>query len=380
MVTIGHNGIPMPWLDKFQRLQSRSCELFINGGKFIEKIDLAHKDIYRFNESFPAFQKIEERKFSKWSFMAHCLSRNMLSLPKIKRIVKNFDVIYSPSSVLDLILIPFLAKLYSRKIKWVTVFDNIVPFSDPGNKVIRFLGWLFFQISLIFVKKADTIFVSTPGLMDFLLKKGFDEKKLVQTNFAIEVEMAKKAMPDKKYNIDALFMGRINETKGIYDMLKVLAIVKKKYPNFQLAIMGEGDDTTKNKFKTKILEMSLRDNVQFLGFRQGLEKYNIINSAKCFWFLSVSKSESFGIALLEAVSLGLPAFAYDLPQFPRIYQNGEIDISPKGNWGLVAEKVLKLFERGDFINEKGKLLLGKYSWENIAKIEYGAIEGLISKK
>lgn len=120
--------------------------------------------------------------------------------------------------------------------------------------------------------------------------------------------------------------------------------------------------------------MGLERNVQFLGFRTGLEKFNIMKCAKCFWFLSVS--ESFGVSLLEAVCSGIPAFAYNLPQFSQIYQDGEVDISPKGDYKTVARKVIELLEKGNFTNEKGKLLIDKYNWEHVAEIEYNAIKNL----
>jgi len=143
-----------------------------------------------------------------------------------------------------------------------------------------------------------------------------------------------------------------------------------------LAIMGEGDEVTEKQFKKKIKEMGLENNVEFLGFRSGIEKFNILKSAKCFWFLSVSESESFGVALLEAVVSGIPAFAYDLPQFRWLYPDGEVNILPKGDYEMVAKKVIKLFESGNFRNIKGEKLLGKYSWEKAAKVEYEAIKNL----
>jgi hypothetical protein len=43
---------------------------------------------------------------------------------------------------------------------------------------------------------------------------------------------------------------------------------------------------------------------------------------------------------------------------------------------LVAQKVIKLFENGNFSNERGKLLVDKYSWERVAEIEYKIIKNL----
>ena len=157
-------------------------------------------------------------------------------------------------------------------------------------------------------------------------------------------------------------------------MLKVLTLVKQKYPNFRLAIMGQGDETTEEQFKNKIKEMGLENNIQFLGYITGQKKFNIIKSAKVFWFLSVSQSESFGVALLEAVCSGRLAIAYDLEQFKRIYQNDEVFIFPKGDYQSVAKKTIEIFDQQKFGNERGQLLLEKYgNWDKIAEIEYNTI-------
>ncbi len=373
--TLGRNGIDIPRLLKFKELEALGCELHIFSGKFLRKIKLAGKDIYSFNETIPEFKSYPEIKWTKMKFMLFALKMNVRSLFYIRKIIKSeFDVIYSPAGMLDLVLFPRIIKLFSRKIVWTNSLDNIVPFSDPGNRFIRFLAWIFFQVSVFMLRKADVVFVPTEEIKDYLLKRKFPPGKLVRTGFAVENYMIEKARKNEDWKIDALFVGRINETKGIYDMLKVLELLVEKYPHFQFAIMGAGDVATEKKFKSRINEMNLLKNVLFLGFKTGQEKYNIIKSAKCFWFLSVSESESFGMALLEAVCSGVPAFAYKLPQFSWLYPNGEIDVSPKGDWKMVAEKVLKLFESGNFENEKGKLLLGKFSWKKIAEMENNAIK------
>ena len=142
--------------------------------------------------------------------------------------------------------------------------------------------------------------------------------------------------------------------------------------------MGNGDEVTKNKFKKQIKLMDLERNIKFLGYISGIEKFNIIKSSRCFWFLSVSQSESFGIALMEAVSCGIPAFTYNLPVFKKIYKNQEVIFSPIHRTDIVAKKVTKLFKSKNFSNSNGKKLLGKYRWENIVQIEFKAIKKLFS--
>ncbi|MCX6762349.1 MAG: glycosyltransferase, partial [Candidatus Moranbacteria bacterium] len=309
IVTLQHDKILPPWLRIFKVFQSHGCEVFINTGYFVKKLGPI-ENVYEFEWLTGEKNKIlsKDKTSTKFGFLFHSLKRNYITLKNIQKIlgVEHFDVVYAPSSVLDFTILPFYLKITGKKIKWATTLANIVPFTDPGNRFTRFLAWFFFRISICMIRKADIVFASTPEIMGWLIRKRFDKRKLVPTSFGIESDLIKKAKIDERYKFDALFVGRINETKGIYDMLKVLNIVRKSYPNFQLAIVGEGDEKTEARFKEKIKNFDLGNNIQFLGYKNGMEKYNIIKSAKCFWFLSVSKSESFGVALLEAVCSGIP--------------------------------------------------------------------------
>jgi len=364
-VTLEEGNI-IPLLSKIKNWQDSGNKISIIGNKClkekIEKFNILKRE-YKFIE-LKATRKIE----NKFYLIFEGLRRNLQLIKTIKN-YNSFDIVYSISSVLDLVIFPFYLKIISRRIKWATVFDNKVPLNDPGNKIVRFLAWVFFHLSLVFLRKADYVFAISKDLRNYLIKKGFDRNKIILTGNAVENNLIKKARKKENSNIDALFVGRINETKGIYDMLKVLEIVKKKYLNFQLAFIGTGDKVTENQFRNKILEMNLGGNIQFLGYQTGLEKFNFIKSSKCFWFLSKSESESFGIALLEAVCCGLWAFVYDLVPFRSIYKNNEIIVSKIGDYRSVAKKVIELFDKKDFDNPHGKLLLNKYNWGRIAKIE-----------
>lgn len=306
-----------------------------------------------------------------YSFILHSLVRNYYALRFLGQI-RDFDTVYTVSSVLDLVLFPYLLKKTGKVQKWVSVFDNTVPLTSggkiiSGNPVIRLLAWLFFQISLFFLRSADTLFVVKPELKDYLLQKGFVSDRLVVTGNGVERDFILKAKSRRQYQTDALFVGRLNEAKGIYDLLSVAQLVKKSSPHFRLSLMGLGDETTMKKYLAQIKILGLTDNVRLLGFKTGQEKYDIIKSCKIFLFLS--QTESVPVAPLEAVCSGKITLVYDLDAY-QMYQNNEIIKFKQGDFRAVALKVIEILKNGRFLNSRGALLLDKYSWGGIAKTEY----------
>ncbi len=365
MPSIRYPGLCVPWLEKFRYFQSHGGELYItdvNGIKLISKID----NMYTFNNKFFNFT---ESHPSKFEYMIHCLVANIKSFLYFKKALDlKCDIVYSPSAVLDFIIFAYIYKIINPKCKWLVNIDNTVPLKNPGNPIIRLLTWIFFQTSLVLMSKSDHIFAVSPDIKEYLLKRRFSNNKVTVTGNGLETTLIKNAKAIKKYASDALFIGRINDTKGIYDMLKILSKIKEKYPKFVLNIMGDGDSTTLEIFKQKISDHGLNNNLKLLGYRQGQEKCNIIKSTHSFWFFSVS--ESFGVALLEAVTSGLYAFTYDLPAYRNIYKYGEIYTFKKGDYQTIIDKMLSFYQNKKYINNQGKKLLNKYSWENIARHEY----------
>lgn len=363
----------VPLLAKLDHFKSKGCEITLWGAKpFRDRLTgLGKADDYRFLDMPHA------REFTTMSgYVRETLGRNLAASREIRKLRGQFHLVYSISSVLDLTWMPWLFKGKDPAVRWCTVMDNTVPFWSPGNPVIRFAAWLAFRASLLLLKRADRIFAISEALKKDLVGLGCPEDRLVVTGNAVEGDLIRASQPDPRYRVDALFVGRINEAKGIGDLLQVIQEVKKRFPNFQLALMGHGDAATEAKYKEEIRQRGLEQNTQWLGHREGPEKYDILKSSKIFVFLSAT--ESFGVALLEAVCSGLPCFAYDLPAFRSIYQDHEVTLFNQGDWPAVARKIIETFEKGDFENLTGKALLDRYgSWAQIAETEYQAVRPLL---
>jgi len=306
---------------------------------------------------------------SKLALIPELLKRSFLVIFYLPKIIKNTDVIYSISSVLDELLLPFFIRIFNKRIVWTALFENQVIFRKPGNLLIRGLSFTFYKISLLLLKRTDKIFVISEDLKTFLIKQNFEEKKLILTGNAIDKDHIKIALTHKQDWADALFLGRISQNKGIFDLIDICQKVKEKYPNFTLWIVGSGDQNTENEFKKAIDIFSLNKNIRLFGYVSGLQKFLFLTGCKVFVFPSYQ--ESFGVALLEAVASGRKAIAYDLPAYKQIYLNNEIITVPAGDTDAFSKKLIEILDKKDFNNPIGSILLNseKYSYERIAKLE-----------
>ncbi len=306
---------------------------------------------------------------NKFILIFELLKRSFIACFFIPQIIKNADVIYSISSVLDALLVPFFIKLFKPKIIWTALFENKVTLQRPGNFLTRLLAYLFYQLSLFLLRKADKVFVISEELKLLLINKGFKKEKIVLTSNAVDALKIKKAIALRRHWCDGLFMGRIDEAKGVFDLVKICQLIVKKYPAFTLWIAGSGDKGTENKLIKKINAQKLKKNIKLLGYVSGFKKFRLLSNCKIFLF--PSKSESFGVALLEAVCSGKMAVAYNLPAYKTIYLKNELIIAPLNNVNTFSKKVIDILNRKKFKNINGLKLLdsSQYKYSRIAQLE-----------
>ena len=88
--------------------------------------------------------------------------------------------------------------------------------------------------------------------------------------------------------------------------LKIFKIIHQKYPNWVLDIVGDGDE--REVLSNYIIDNHLEESVTLHGFRTREYIYDLLEKSSIY--LMTSFTESFGIVLLEAMSVGLPCIAF----------------------------------------------------------------------
>src|SRR5690606_16581840 len=100
--------------------------------------------------------------------------------------------------------------------------------------------------------------------------------------------------------VNIVSVGKLNKVKGYDRLIAVAAKLKKDAINFNLVIVGEGDE--RKNLEKLISENQLENQVKLIGFHQNPYKY----ISKSDLFVSSSRSEGFSSVVVESVILEIP--------------------------------------------------------------------------
>lgn len=120
--------------------------------------------------------------------------------------------------------------------------------------------------------------------------------------------------PSERKDIDILFVGRLITDKGVDFLLKALAKIEGNYNTW---IVGDGPE--RKNLEALASGLGIKSRVNFAGMRSDIK--DLMNRAKIF--VLPSRREGISLALLEAMSSGLPAVASAIGGNKEVITHGE---------------------------------------------------------
>lgn len=132
-----------------------------------------------------------------------------------------------------------------------------------------------------------------------------------------------------------LAVGRLDKQKDFPMLIRAFGLVRK-YKPARLMILGEGPD--RGRVESAVRELGISADVAIFGFEQN--PYRFMSRAAVF--ASSSQWEGFGVALVEALALGLPVVSTDCAHGPaEILGNGKFGaLVPVGDHEAMAQRLL----------------------------------------
>jgi glycosyltransferase involved in cell wall biosynthesis len=160
------------------------------------------------------------------------------------------------------------------------------------------------------------------------------------------------------------------------DLLIIALSQLKPREEFSLILMGSGDDEYELYLRGLVKKACLDKNVHFLGYRS--DAIDIINALDVF--VMPSRREPFGLALLEAMALGVPAIAFR-------DGGGTVDII--GDSGIVVSDVEELSRAIELLKndttlrknkgEAGKIRARQFDISKTAEILFSIYQKIYSR-
>lgn len=204
------------------------------------------------------------------------------------------------------------------------------------------------------------------------------EKKIEVIPDGIEIEKFRnsKRIFDKNKPV-FIYVGRIAEGKGLEYAVKALGKLKKEYLGLKFLIYG------KEMFpsdKEKLENIISKNNWNFIHFMGQTEDVPSA-LARGDIFLYPTKSEGFGMSVLEAATAGKPIIATAVGTIPSLIKDGENGYFIKyGDVSSIYRKAKKILESGEIekMGQKSTQIASKhFSIEKVAKMYYSLYLELI---
>ena len=213
-------------------------------------------------------------------------------------------------------------------------------------------------------RRADALITVSTSFVSMLRQYNLNRNIYCLPNCIYQPNIYQKTHYSDKLRL--LFVGRINEVKGIYDVLNCLYIYKQQLQNrVELHIGGAGDG---DRFQKVVSDYGLSSIVIQYGWVDGKKKENLFCSSDIF--IHPSHFESFGISILEAMSYGLPVITTLIGGIPDFFEDGKngVAVSP-GNIDEIYKAILL------FVNDRSCISrMGEYCKETSLKFSPMEIE------
>lgn len=218
--------------------------------------------------------------------------------------------------------------------------------------------------------KADCI-LSTSHAMAIETAR-YTNKQIKITPFGIDLKAFFKNRGGTLFSSEDIVIGTVKtleEKYGVEYLIRAFAAVYIRHQDMPLKLLLVGGGSLEQKLKQLVCELGISANTIFTGKVPYVEVPKYHNMLSVSVSVSVSNSESFGVAVIEAGACGVPVVVSDAGGLPEVVEDGVTGIVvPIRNIKKTAEAIEKLVLDKNLREEMGAAgrmrVENLYRWDN----------------
>lgn len=139
---------------------------------------------------------------------------------------------------------------------------------------------------------------------------------------------------------EVLFLGRLREKKGVFDLVRAIPLVLKRVPDAVFTLAGDGEMEAVRRLA---VALGVSDAVRLPGWIKEAEKDAELSAARVLALPSYF--EGLPVCVLEAMAAGVPVVATPVGGIPELLADGECGLLvPRGDVDALAEALVVALE------------------------------------
>jgi len=265
---------------------------------------------------------------------------------------------------LDLLHVPHFNVPVMYSGKFIVTIHDLLWHEQRGSRVTTLKPWEYWGkylgyklVAAAAINKSIKILVPTQTIKQTLSKYYPAVKnKIVVTYEGVDEKLLKfKDKKIKKEEKSLIYVGSLYPHKNVTLVLKALS----ELPDWKLTIVGSRN-VFQDQVKAETKKLGVEKQVKFTGYLNDEKLAQKIKAATAL--VQPSLSEGFGLTGIEAMALGTPVLASDIPVFKEIYQDATTYFDPKSVISF-TQSLSKLKTNSKKMNQ----IVKKYSWDEMTK-------------
>lgn len=200
---------------------------------------------------------------------------------------------------------------------------------------------LFIKLGCFSLRFFDAVVPLSEELMEDMkrLKVPENKTKFIRNGVDLkEIDEALKQIAQKRSELSLAavspensiqtigFIGQLIPRKGVGDLISVFDRLNQLKANTRLQLLGDGNQ--RSELEKQASKLASKSAIEFLGFRS--DRLEILSSFSVF--VMTSSLEGIPRCMMEAMAVGIPVVAYDIPGVDQLVTHGETGLlAPYGD-------------------------------------------------
>jgi glycosyltransferase involved in cell wall biosynthesis len=284
-----------------ERVMLSLCNAFQEDGHVVTLLIGQYSGFYPLPENIQAIRNDILLKISttRWNGLIN----NVRRITFIQKTIKNVQP--------DFVISPLSGTTITTIIASIGIKNHIIGM-EHGNPQKSPISPLWQKFQRLFYPKLDAL-ISVSKEVDQCFSWLPNDKRYVINNAVTSI--TDKQLSEPPLNIvlkkkSLIAMGRLSYEKGFDLLIDAYSLIASELQEYQLVIIGDGPEKT--SLLRQISDKRLDETIILAGRLSN--PFSTLKEAELF--ILPSRTEGFPMALLEALSLGIPAIAFDCPSGP----------------------------------------------------------------